>query len=67
MPSFHRSYNISYFRSYGDLVPQTKLTRMVAMMWMIVGMVSLSLFTGKLTTALTVAQTRETKLYGQEV
>ena len=67
MTSFHGSYSIFYFRSYGDLVPKTKFARVIAMMWMMVGMVTLSLFSGKLTAALTVAQVRETNLYGEEV
>ena len=67
MSSFHRSYSIFYFRSYGDLAPKSKFARVIGMMWMLVGMVTLALLNGQLTSALTVAQVRETKLYGEEV
>lgn len=53
---------------YGDLTPRGTLSRIFAIMWMLIGMVNLAIFTGALTTAITASQVyNDPQMYGVDV
>ena len=56
------------FVRYGDLVPRGSGPRLFAIVWILVGMINLAIFTGALTTAITATQVySDPSLYGVEV
>eukprot|EP00794_Sanderia_malayensis_P015286 gene15286-16863_t len=50
---------------YGDLTPRSIAARLFAVVWIIIGLINLSIFTGALTTALTTSAVySDSKIYG---
>ena len=68
--SFKGSYykESFYCCSYGDIAPKSFSGRVVAVVWIIIGLVLSSIFVSTLTTAIIVASVNEdVKLYGTKV
>lgn len=59
---------LSFFLSYGDRAPRSVLARTFAFIWVLIGLVIISIFTATVTTSLTaISLSNEIKLYGSEV
>ena len=58
----------SFSFSYGDRAPRSVLARTFAFIWVLIGLVIISIFTATVTTSLTaISLSNEIKLYGSDV
>ena len=62
------SFSILVSFSYGDRAPRSVLARTFAFIWVLIGLVIISIFTATVTTSLTaISLSNEIKLYGSDV
>ena len=63
-----KTITVSFSSSYGDRSPRGFVARIFAIVWVLVGLVITSIFTGVVTTSLTaITLSTDVKLYGTKV
>lgn len=66
--NFTTQQHFSLLFSYGDRAPRSVLARTFAFIWVLIGLVIISIFTATVTTSLTaISLSNEIKLYGSDV
>ena len=66
--NFTFQLHFSFIFSYGDRAPRSVLARTFAFIWVLIGLVIISIFTATVTTSLTaISLSNEIKLYGSDV
>lgn len=60
--------SFSLFIRYGDFVPTTNTSKVVMMLWVLIGLTTMGVITGVISSGMTVGdQEEEIKLYGTKV